>query len=144
MFLERDNPGVIDFQDAVVGPVTYDLVSLLKDCYIDWPRARVLGWVVQYRQEASEAGINVGESEAQFLRWFDRMGVQRHLKASGIFARLYHRDGKAKFLGDIPRTLNYVVAAGRDDDLIRPLAQLIESRVLPCLDGAHAAAVGAG
>jgi aminoglycoside/choline kinase family phosphotransferase len=127
------NPGILDFQDAVHGPVTYDLVSLLRDCYIAWPGARVQGWVRQFRDQARQAGIAVGADEQQFLRWFDWMGVQRHLKAIGIFARLWHRDGKSGYLKDIPRTLDYVrEVTGRYRELT-PLYQLIESRILPSL-----------
>ena len=112
MHLSGANPGVIDFQDAVWGPITYDLVSLLRDCYIDWPRGQVEDWVRDYHQQAMDAGLLQGHALAldfdQFLRWFDWMGVQRHLKAIGIFARLHHRDGKSGYLGDIPRTLTYV------------------------------------
>ena len=89
------NPGIVDFQDAVRGPVTYDLVSLLKDCYVVWPRARLLAWLDRYRDGAAAAGIAVGADREEFLRWFDRMGLQRHLKVLGIFARLWHRDGKS-------------------------------------------------
>ena len=102
------NPGILDFQDAVCGPVTYDLVSLLRDCYVAWPLERVHGWLELYRDGAKRSGVDVGADAAQFLRWFDLMGVQRHLKAIGIFARLWHRDGKSGYLKDIPRTLNYV------------------------------------
>lgn len=110
MVCERHNPGVLDFQDAVLGPVTYDLVSLLRDCYISWPRARVEDWALGYRELAVQTGVLRADlaDERQFLRWFDWMGVQRHLKASGIFARLNHRDGKSGYLADIPRTLAYV------------------------------------
>jgi aminoglycoside/choline kinase family phosphotransferase len=110
MVTEKHNPGVLDFQDAVIGPVTYDLVSLLRDCYIAWPRERVEEWVQNYYQIAIESGI-VNEdhvSELQFLRDFDLMGVQRHLKAIGIFARLLYRDGKDGYINDIPRTFSYV------------------------------------
>jgi aminoglycoside/choline kinase family phosphotransferase len=105
------NPGILDYQDAVLGPVTYDLVSLLRDCYIAWPRARVEAWAAGYYELALQTGILRPQQadEAVFLRWFDWMGVQRHLKAAGIFARLNHRDGKAGYLKDIPRTLDYVV-----------------------------------
>jgi N-acetylmuramate 1-kinase len=102
------NPGVLDFQDAVCGPVTYDLVSLLRDCYIAWPRERVEAWVRGYRVVAARARVPVGNDDARFMRWFDLMGAQRHLKATGIFARLNHRDGKPGYLKDIPRTLGYV------------------------------------
>ena len=102
------NPGVIDFQDAVDGPVTYDLVSLLRDVYVRWPEDRVTGWVGAYHDRAVARGlVNVGR--AQFLRWFDLTGVQRHLKIAGIFARLWHRDGKPRYLDDLPLTLSYLV-----------------------------------
>ncbi len=110
MLTRRNNPGILDFQDAVSGPVTYDLVSLLRDCYIAWPRALVEDWVKGYHELALQSGLPVGEDENEFLRWFDRMGVQRHLKATGIFARLHHRDGKPGFLRDIPRVLDYILA----------------------------------
>jgi len=111
MVTGRNNPGILDFQDAVIGPLTYDLVSLLRDCYIRWPRARVEDWALGYQELALQSGILREEHEdpQEFLRWFDLMGVQRHLKAAGIFARLNHRDGKPGYLDDIPRTLGYVV-----------------------------------
>ena len=104
------NPGILDYQDAVIGPLTYDLVSLLRDCYIAWPRSRVEHWVAGYFELAQQTGILRPElaDERTFLQWFDWMGVQRHLKAAGIFARLNHRDGKSGYLKDIPRTLGYV------------------------------------
>ncbi len=103
------NPGILDHQDAVWGPVSYDLASLLRDCYIAWPEARVRGWVEQYRAQAQQQGILDGEVDAeQFRQWFDWMGVQRHLKAIGIFARLCHRDGKPDYLNDVPRIFRYV------------------------------------
>lgn len=126
MVTPRDNPGILDFQDAVVGPVTYDLVSLLRDCYVDWPAERVRGWAAGYRAFAVEAGVPVGPSEQLFLRWFDLMGVQRHLKATGIFARLYHRDGKAGYLKDIPRTLGYVLAVAPRYPELADLAELLQ------------------
>lgn len=108
MVTERENPGVLDFQDAVMGPVTYDLVSLLRDCYIEWPAEQVQGWARAYLAQARAAGMLLSVDDGQFARWFDLMGVQRHLKAIGIFARLQHRDGKPGYLADIPRTLGYV------------------------------------
>lgn len=114
MITDPDNPGILDFQDAVVGAVTYDLASLLRDCYIAWPRSQVETWALDYRARLRALGMNGLDDAGQFLRWFDLMGVQRHLKAVGIFARLYLRDGKPGYLGDIPRTLNYVLeVAGR-------------------------------
>lgn len=109
MVTDRDNPGVLDFQDAVMGPVTYDLVSLLRDCYIEWSAEQVKGWLHSYLARARAAGLVSAVDDTQFARWFDLMGVQRHLKAIGIFARLQHRDGKPGYLADIPRTLGYVL-----------------------------------
>lgn len=126
-----NNPGILDFQDAVRGPVTYDLVSLLRDCYIAWPRARVEDWALGYQALALQSGLPVCLDEKQFLRWFDLMGVQRHLKATGIFARLNHRDGKPGYLGDIPRTLAYVFdVAARHADL-QPLVHLLQDLRVP-------------
>ncbi len=110
MLSAHHNPGILDYQDAVIGPVTYDLVSLLRDCYISWPRQRVEDWALGYFELAVQTGIMRSDqaNEQQFLKWFDWMGVQRHLKAAGIFARLNHRDGKPGYMNDIPRTLGYV------------------------------------
>lgn len=132
------NPGIIDFQDAVHGPVTYDLVSLLKDCYIRWPRAKILQWVEHYRQGLAQAGFQTGDADT-FRRWFDLMGVQRHLKAAGIFARLLHRDGKPGYLADIPRTLGYIEELTDEyPELagLRPLLRDMQSRLanLPALN----------
>ena len=104
MVLEQDNPGVLDFQDAVVGPVTYDLVSLLRDCYIAWPEPTVEQWVFDY---FSNLGLHKIDFE-QFFHWFELTGLQRHMKAVGIFSRLDIRDGRTGYLADIPRTLNYI------------------------------------
>ena len=128
------NPGILDFQDAVYGPCSYDLVSLLRDCYIRWPRERVRTWALEYLRQASEAGILPRLPEDRFLRWFDLMGVQRHLKASGIFARLCHRDGKAAYLEDIPLTLGYIAEIGPQYQETRALADLINNRVLRALE----------
>ena len=116
MVLPDDNkggPGVIDFQDALRGPIGYDLVSLLKDCYISWSRERVERWVRGYRRVLGNLGANVGDSEYQFMRWFDLIGVQRHIKVLGIFCRLWHRDGKIGYLSDLPLTFEYVRDACR-------------------------------
>ena len=131
MVTRVNNPGILDFQDAVLGPVTYDLVSLLRDCYIAWPRARVEDWVKGYHELALQSGIPVSEDDARFLRWFDLMGVQRHLKASGIFARLNHRDGKPGYLGDIPRTLGYVREVSARYPELQPLQALLCELKLP-------------
>ncbi len=109
MVCEQHNPGIIDFQDAVMGPFTYDLVSLLRDCYIEWPREQVEAWALGFQELVLHSGIIKEENDEQFLKWFDLMGIQRHLKAIGIFARLNIRDNKPGYLADIPRTLGYVL-----------------------------------
>lgn len=121
----EDNPGVIDYQDAVIGPVTYDLVSLFKDCYIEWPREKVESWLDEYLHE-SEHNFD----RQQFIRWFDFMGVQRHLKVLGIFARLNYRDGKQQYLNDLPLTLKYVVDACALYDELEPLSHILKQLVL--------------
>lgn len=131
MITAHGNPGILDFQDAVTGPVTYDLVSLLRDCYIAWPREQVENWVEEHHGRALEAGIIEDVGLAQFLRWFDLMGVQRHLKAIGIFARLNIRDGKPGYLKDIPRTLGYVIDVSRRYPELDGLSRLIDEMVLP-------------
>jgi aminoglycoside/choline kinase family phosphotransferase len=131
MVTRTNNPGILDFQDAVVGPVTYDLVSLLRDCYIAWPRERVEDWVKGYHELALQSGIPAGEDDTVFLRWFDLMGVQRHLKASGIFARLNHRDGKPGYLNDVPRTLGYVHEVSARYPELQPLQALLHELKLP-------------
>ena len=107
MHLDERNPGVIDFQDAVDGPITYDLVSLLRDVYVRWPEERVAGWVDAFHDRAVARGL-AGADRERFRRWFDLTGVQRHLKIAGIFARLWHRDGKPRYLDDLPLTLAYL------------------------------------
>jgi aminoglycoside/choline kinase family phosphotransferase len=138
MFLEQDNPGIIDFQDALAGPCGYDLVSLLKDCYIDWPRARVEAWVLDYRQQWIAGGGDGGRDPAMFLRWFDLIGLQRHIKVLGIFARLWYRDGKSGYLADLPRTLGYVSDAARRYAELHEFSQWVEARLGPALAPANA------
>ncbi len=132
-------PGILDFQDAVSGPITYDLVSLLRDCYVAWPIEQVRGWASSFRSQAAAAGLAVGSTEAQFMSWFDLMGVQRHLKAIGIFARLWHRDGKPGYLKDIPRTLDYVYTVSAAYPQLAFLRCLINDRILPLADRITAA-----
>jgi aminoglycoside/choline kinase family phosphotransferase len=129
MLTTANNPGILDFQDAVIGPVTYDLVSLLRDCYVAWPKEQVESWALSYLQRAADAGVIAERDEKILLQWFDWMGVQRHLKATGIFARLNHRDNKPGYLQDIPRTLSYVVdVTSRYQDL-QPLNDFLHRRV---------------
>lgn len=141
LLLEQRNPGIVDFQDALYGPVTYDLVSLLKDCYIDWPRERVTRWVGGYRARLAAAGGPCGSGDEQFLRWFDYMGLQRHIKVLGIFARLWWRDGKSGYLGDLPRTLHYVQDAAARYGELAAFAAWLERRVVPVLEVANARAL---
>ncbi|WP_223456959.1 MULTISPECIES: aminoglycoside phosphotransferase family protein [unclassified Pseudomonas] len=110
LMLSEPNPGVLDFQDAVYGPVTYDVTCLFKDAFLSWPEARVHGWLENYWQQAGALGIPVQPEFEDFLRASDLMGVQRHLKVIGIFARICHRDGKPRYLGDVPRFFAYIEA----------------------------------
>lgn len=135
MVTRENNPGILDFQDAVYGPITYDLVSLLRDCYIAWPREQVENWARGYHTQALRSGIPMCEDPERFLHWFDRMGVQRHLKAAGIFARLKHRDGKPGYLGDIPRTLHYVQEVSARYADLQPLHGLLRELKLPGVTG---------
>ncbi len=133
MLCADNNPGVLDFQDAVLGPISYDLVSLLRDCYIEWPAEQQQKWLDYYCRRAEERGLLSVSRRQQFRRHFDLMGVQRHLKAAGIFARLYRRDGKDGYLADIPRTLGYICTLCGDYSELKDLIALLEQRVLPLL-----------
>jgi hypothetical protein len=141
MLLPQRNPGVIDFQDALAGPVGYDLASLLKDCYIAWPREQVEQWVSQYRSRLRGVCALAGADDQQFLRWFDLIGVQRHIKVLGIFARLWYRDGKNGYLGDLPRTLEYVRDTARRYRELRALSEWLDRRVMPVFALANARAL---
>lgn len=120
------NPGVIDFQDAVFGPVTYDLVSLFKDAYIRWDEERILDWTIRYWEKARKAGLPVAADFAEFYRDFEWMGVQRHLKVLGIFARLNYRDGKANYLNDMPLVMEYLRKACERYRELHPLLNLLD------------------
>ncbi|HJP98147.1 MAG TPA: phosphotransferase [Rhodanobacteraceae bacterium] len=121
------NPGIVDLQDAVLGPVTYDLVSLLRDCYITWDDARVRGWAEAHRQHLIEAGALDGRIDpTHWRRWFDLMGVQRHLKVLGIFCRLWYRDGKRRYLADLPRVWQYVRSVASDYPELHDFLALLE------------------
>ncbi len=127
MALDENNPGVLDFQDAVYGPVTYDLVSLLRDAYIDWDEERQLDWAIRYWEHARAEGVPVPARFDELWRGFEWVGVQRHLKIAGIFARLYHRDGKKAYLEDLPRVMRYLYkTAGRYAEL-SPLLLLLNT-----------------
>jgi aminoglycoside/choline kinase family phosphotransferase len=134
MVIEDRNPGIIDFQDALRGPVGYDLVSLLKDCYISWPRERVEKWVQGFRallRSKGDAGAWLsGADDTEFLRWFDLIGVQRHIKVLGVFARLWYRDGKPGYIKDLPLTLEYVRDTCRRYPELAELSRFLEERVI--------------
>jgi len=120
------NPGVLDFQDAVYGPITYDLASIYKDAYIRWDEARVLDWVIRYWDAARKAGLPVHAEFADFYRDFEWMGVQRHIKVLGIFARLCHRDGKDGYLKDMPLVMHYLRTACERYVELRPFLRLLD------------------
>lgn len=136
-------PAVIDFQDAVVGPQAYDLVSLLKDCYVRWPRERVLGWVDHYLALAGAEGLEPAQGRDAFLRQFDLTGLQRHLKVLGVFARLWHRDAKPGYLQDLPRVLDYVVETVQAEPALQAFHAFLLGRVVPAFAAATRVAPGA-
>jgi aminoglycoside/choline kinase family phosphotransferase len=132
-----NNPGILDFQDAVRGPVTYDLVSLLKDCYVAWPAARVRDWALGYRERLLAANFPLGADETEFIRWFDLMGLQRHIKVLGIFARLFYRDAKPQYLNDLPLVLDYTRDAAARYAETAAFAQFIAKRIDPAFQAAQ-------
>jgi N-acetylmuramate 1-kinase len=138
------SPGIIDFQDAVQGPVTYDLVSLLKDCYVAWPAAQVRTWALEYRDMLLSAGFELRGDERDFLRSFDLMGLQRHLKVLGIFCRLYYRDGKSQYLNDLPRVLDYVRSTAAAYSETAAFSRFFDLRVAPGFAAAQARAFAGG
>jgi len=127
----HNSPGVIDFQDGVVGPITYDLVSLYRDCYIHWPKSQVRRWVEQYRCDLVQHGLLEKVTAEQFLLWFDWMGLQRHIKVLGIFARLYLRDNKAGYLNDLPLVMAYTLSVARQYPGFVDFATWFEQVLLP-------------
>lgn len=127
MYVEHNNPGILDFQDAVYGPITYDLASLFKDAYIRWEEAQVIDWLIRYWEKARKAGLPVHGDFSAFYRDFEWMGVQRHLKVLGIFARLYHRDGKEAYLKDLPLVMAYLRAACARYIDLKPLLNLLDA-----------------
>jgi aminoglycoside/choline kinase family phosphotransferase len=126
LMLSEPNPGVLDFQDAVYGPITYDLVSLFKDAYIHWDEELVLDWVIRYWEKARAVGLPVHRDFTEFYRDFEWMGVQRHLKVLGIFARLFYRDGKDGYLKDLPLVMQYLRRACERYRELNPLARLLD------------------
>ncbi len=141
LIVEHDNPGIIDFQGALAGPLTYDLASLLRDGYIAWERERVETWVESYRQRLKEAHvIDSGISSERFLRWFDLTGLHRHIRVLGQFYRLWYRDGKPGYLADVPRVYRYVVSVASNYPELSNFVALLErhahGRDLTQVDGA--------
>ncbi|MDD2775354.1 MAG: phosphotransferase [Gallionella sp.] len=126
LMVTEPNPGVLDFQDAVFGPITYDLASLFKDAYIQWDEELVMDWLIRYWEKARKAGLPVRADFGEFYRDYEMMGVQRHLKVLGIFARLYHRDGKAGYLNDMPLVMHYLRAACVRYIDLKPLLNLLD------------------
>lgn len=126
MILPKGNPGILDFQDAVYGPITYDLVSLLRDAYVQWDEEMVLDWAIRYWERAKRAGLPVNPDIDAFYRDFEFMGLQRHLKVLGIFARLYHRDGKDGYLKDMPLVMEYTRKAAGRYKALSPLLRLLD------------------
>ncbi|MHB1247511.1 MAG: aminoglycoside phosphotransferase family protein, partial [Sulfuriferula sp.] len=127
LMLTEPNPGVLDFQDAVYGPITYDLASLFKDAYICWDEEIMLDWVIRYWEKARQAGLPVRTDFGAFYRDFEWMGVQRHIKVLGIFARLYHRDGKTGYLKDMPLVMTYLRNTCARYRELEPLSQLLDT-----------------
>jgi len=125
MLTKQNNPGILDFQDAVYGAITYDLVSLLKDAYIEWDEEQIIDWAVRYWQPAKKAGLPVSEDFSEFYRDFEWMGAQRHIKILGIFARLYYRDGKEGYLKDIPLVMHYLRKVCERYIELRPMLRLL-------------------
>jgi len=130
MVLDSNSPGILDFQDAVIGPISYDLVSLLRDCYIDWPNAKIEEWSRHYYERLLDTGL-VTVDFKHFSRWFDLMGLQRHLKAIGIFSRLHLRDGKSGYLADIPRTMHYICEITAKYPELMEFHTFLQLQVLP-------------
>jgi len=124
LMISSPNPGVLDFQDAVYGPISYDVASLFRDAFISWPEARVIDWVARYWEKARHAALPVPQDFGRFYRDVEWMGLQRHLKVLGIFARINYRDGKPKYLADTPRFITYVRQVAQRYDDLRPLLKL--------------------
>lgn len=127
LMLSEPNPGILDFQDAVYGPITYDLASLFKDAYIRWEEAEIIDWLIRYWEKARKAGLPIHTDFSEFYRDYEWVGVQRHLKVLGIFARLYHRDGKEGYLKDMPLVMDYLRRACVRYIDLKPLLNLIDT-----------------
>jgi N-acetylmuramate 1-kinase len=127
LMVSQPNPGVLDFQDAVIGPLTYDLASLMRDAFISWEEERVLDWCVRYWERARKAGLPVAADFGEHWRAFEWMGLQRHLKVLGIFARIRYRDGKPQYVEDTPRFIGYAASVARRYQALAPLARVLDT-----------------
>ena len=125
MVVQNNNPGILDFQDAVYGPVSYDLVSLLRDCYVVWDQEAIDQWIRLYLNKAGQAGLPFDFDHRQFIEWFDWIGIQRHIKVAGIFSRLNYRDKKSKFLEDIPTVMGYIESVSNKYPELQELHELV-------------------
>ncbi|HLP98085.1 MAG TPA: phosphotransferase [Sideroxyarcus sp.] len=125
MVIDENNPGILDFQDAVYGPITYDLASLFKDAYIRWEEEEIMDWLIHYWEKARKAGLPVRADFGEFYRDYELMGAQRHIKVLGIFARLYHRDGKDGYLKDMPLVMEYLHKACERYIDLKPLLNIL-------------------
>lgn len=134
MIREAHRPGIVDFQDAVWGPVTYDLAGLLRDCYVRWPREQVEHWALTYADMAISTDIMPEVTREQFLRWFDWMGMQRHLKVLGIFSRLWLRDGKPGYLRDLPLVMRYTLEVAEAYDEFADFARWFRDTLVPAAE----------
>jgi len=134
MLLDNSELGIIDFQDAVQGPIIYDLVSLLRDCYVRWPNELITPLMEVYRQQVENSFPEENLTKEKWQYWFDLTGLQRHIKASGIFARLHHRDNKSGYLADIPLTLGYIQDVSAQYDKLSFLHELVTQRVIPAVN----------
>lgn len=137
MVLSDQRVGILDFQDAVRGPVSYDVISLLRDCYISWPADQVNRWALQFFKQRQAAGAMQKYSSEQFMRWFDLMGMQRHMKCLFIFARKFHRDGSRNYLSDLPRTLNYLTTVSANYPEFKSFHLWLAEEITPRLNAAE-------
>ena len=126
LMISEPSPGILDFQDAVYGPISYDIASLMRDAFISWDEERVLDWTIRYWEAARKAGLPVADDFSDFYRQFEWMGLQRHLKVLGIFCRLNYRDGKAAYLTDLPRFIKYARDVSQRYSQLKPLANLLD------------------
>ena len=137
VLLPKGKTGILDFQDAMVGPITYDLVSLFQDAYISWPRERVIEWLIKYQEKAFLDGLIKNKDRKQFIKYFDIVGLQRHLKNLGVFSRLYYRDLKDEYLNNIPALLKYVLTTCEQYKELQEVSTFFTKTIVPKLSNMH-------